>query len=1283
MLRQALWRPIPTTDVIGSVRMRLLGDGRRPRISTPPPARFLTILALMLAPALPTCTGGSTGGFLSVVEFRTRLLETYPTAEIAFADMGATSKSNAAVDASTLDIHEFVQATATFQQPLDEDQAHYIFAGLDVNLDGALTKPEFVDSMNAGMFLATITTSQTTSTSTSTVSTTTWSTTATTSTVTTSTTSMTNTSTSTTSSATTTGSSMPERMIYTDMPGKGLGPIGIDGDVPMAKFWEIVDGEIVVPPFLSGWPTAIIKLLDKDGDNVSTPEEFLAATSGFKVPLTSKQAETVFYQLDTDHDHSIGVHEVAKSVKESAIPPAITFAEYSSRARQMIGVVGISMQVAGVDITKLRKFTLGAIKRMMVLSFAEAGGVSTKLVRDATGRMESVLLSPKHTTAEEQSLQQDDAKDMSLLNLSRTALVIQGCIEVTNNQTVNDIIGALERHRKTMAEDLSQVRGVQNAGHGKIDPQDISFSGLQDARFSFFVADIHSDGSLDRTEFTDAAKRFQEPLTYTQVEYSFRGLDSDYDGKLSAGEFTGATLGHFVGPVFMGRTISIDDFTGRMWNAYGTSQDAFDAMKTNPAGINNFLALAARFKPPLTREQAEYAFEGLDTDRDGLLVNTEFLEALRFGNFFATTKDIQAMFAALLVEPVVGCEPTGALETCPLALSLACLLLFGYLLRTAFLGLRLPGIIGVILCGGTISFAGFLPAELLAVRGFLQELIFLFVLFTVGFELSVADMRAPVIIMSVLPALLEMLAIASYGAMILKLSTMQALLLGNALFALDGGRLSITMSQLGKRFEGHPVPRLVFTRAPAESCFALVSWGVLTGLAAPASEASTSGRLLAIAGVLRAAASVAGGLVFGFLCGKCVSLRHNAQALGRRVFTGTPVEAALMAAVAALAGYSLHVVNPFQPEIVVVVLGATLAFTLPARDLEAVDSSIGGVSIFAQLLLFGLLGMESDLAMLSQVPDMLPMMCFGLAFRFVGVFFATFLTMNVALCSCAQCKQANKASLCADALFCFFAALPRATLQGIFGSATVTAKAFHALPGSANAQGVIAVACRLYAVFLSIVGSLLLDALGPYMLAANELAAQRCDASTANEQHLVLEGWTLRQRILSGSSGHVPRNLFRLGLVSDRGDVVASPDCAPIPATEAVNALAEAYLVDPTVFSEMLEKITGNVGRDKDVIISKSAAAPFGSMAPSGYASVKHLPAYGGNEGLSRELMQSQAALSSQRHGETALPLRSNTIAHRLAQDCALPPLSLFEAMRPALDPNEGIIHGPMSQARH
>lgn len=429
----------------------------------------------------------------------------------------------------------------------------------------------------------------------------------------------------------------------------------------------------------------------------------------------------------------------------------------------------------------------------------------------------------------------------------------------------------------------------------------------------------------------------------------------------------------------------------------------------------------------------------------------------------------------------------------PVQLAIAYLFLVGYLWRTLFVSVRLPASVGVILSG--FVFSHFLQEDIKHGRDHLQSLAFFLVLLTAGLEIRIKDLRPYIFVMALLPATFEILAIAAYGVLALHYTAAEGLVLGTVLVCIGDGLVIPKMKEFQERFKGHAMPRLIFTWAPLEASYALTLFGVLVGLSAPANMPSVNMGLLVLANVVRILATVGAGAVLGAGSGWLITRRTQVTFMGQQVFTGAAVEAFLMVLAVTLIAFGLGAeeggqelvpmgFSPgslFQPELLVIVTGTFFSSVAEHDVLHGVEGILGGVWIFGQLMLFSMLGSRTTTSIFPQLPRVLPIMAVGLTFRFIGVFFATFLTIKMTPAEHCPFQRSTAAQ---DALFCFLSTLPRATIQGALGAVPVTQRFFQHSQTQETAENMIFLSARLYIVVMSVCGMILLNIIGSKLLEA-------------------------------------------------------------------------------------------------------------------------------------------------------------------------------------------------------
>merc|ERR1711879_275586 len=109
------------------------------------------------------------------------------------------------------------------------------------------------------------------------------------------------------------------------------------------------------------------------------------------------------------------------------------------------------------------------------------------------------------------------------------------------------------------------------------------------------------------------------------VDYAFRGLDADNDGKIYESELEGALkIGTFD-------CIVLRNFVSHMHSTYDKLEDAWDALRGKRKDINYrgfVVSGVGKFKSPMPRDQAIDAFHAFDTSKDNKINHAEFVDAV-------------------------------------------------------------------------------------------------------------------------------------------------------------------------------------------------------------------------------------------------------------------------------------------------------------------------------------------------------------------------------------------------------------------------------------------------------------------------------------------------------------------------------------------------------------------------------------------------------------------------------------------------------------------------------
>ena len=302
----------------------------------------------------------------------------------------------------------------------------------------------------------------------------------------------------------------------------------------------------------------------------------------------------------------------------------------------------------------------------------------------------------------------------------------------------------------------------------------------------------------------------------------------------------------------------------------------------------------------------------------------------------------------------------------------------------------------------------------------------------------------------------------------------------------------IICQEFSRAFPNHELPQLVFTWAPLEASFVLTTFGILTGLASPAHQEPTPISTIMLANTLRVVATLLAGFLLGGFCAHSMILIKRFEGFG--IFNGSASEMLLLLLAAALTAFALgkgdsgHELVPmgfcagsmFQPELLVIITGASFAHVSDEDVLQPLERMLGEVWTFGQIILFSMLGSKITAELVPELGSVLPVMAVGLVLRFVGVGLGVVLTSR---CSDNIVLQNYKV------IFCFLCTLPRATIQGALGAVPKKHHFFHGYPNDELVQNYIFDSAQLYILCYSVIGMILLHTVGPELLRRTETKA--------------------------------------------------------------------------------------------------------------------------------------------------------------------------------------------------
>ena len=292
-----------------------------------------------------------------------------------------------------------------------------------------------------------------------------------------------------------------------------------------------------------------------------------------------------------------------------------------------------------------------------------------------------------------------------------------------------------------------------------------------------------------------------------------------------------------------------------------------------------------------------------------------------------------------------------------MALGIAELVLLGLLFDWVFRLMKLPGLIGLLFLGVLMGPYGFnaLNAATQNIAADLRLIALIVILLRAGFEMSweaLSKVGTRAILMAFIPCVMEVAAITIFGPTLLPISRMEAAILGSVLGAVSPAvvvPLMIRFIEEGRGAE-KGVPTLVLAGASVDDAVAIVLCTSFLGIYVGESVNLTWQ-------VFSVPVSVIVGIVVGLLVGTALFKlfdRLNPRAT-KRVLIVLGVSIILLN----LQKHIEHVV-PFAALLSIMAVGFII---LEKREHAAheISSKLGKIWVFAQLLLFALVGTQVNI----------------------------------------------------------------------------------------------------------------------------------------------------------------------------------------------------------------------------------------------------------------------------------------------------------------------------------
>lgn len=352
--------------------------------------------------------------------------------------------------------------------------------------------------------------------------------------------------------------------------------------------------------------------------------------------------------------------------------------------------------------------------------------------------------------------------------------------------------------------------------------------------------------------------------------------------------------------------------------------------------------------------------------------------------------------------------------------SLAFILLLGLIMAEISKRLKLPRIVGMLFTGIVLGpfVLNLLDPKILSISAELRQIALLIILIKAGLSLDLKDLKKasrPALLLSFLPASFEILGYALLAPILLKISSVDALLMGSVLSAVSPAVVVPRMSMLMDEGYGtdKAIPQMIMAGASMDDIFVIVLFTSFLGMAMGQGVDLSQFAKIPISIVLGIAIGAVFGLVASFVFENSFSKKHLIRNSMKVIII--MALSFLLVAIEGLLKEKLAISS--------LIAVVTMAMTIRIKSVESVSARLSAkfakLWIAAEVMLFVLVGAEVDIRYTLDAGLMAVVMIFAaLAFRTIVVL--------IALAGTGLNKKEN--------LFTVFSYLPKATVQAAIGS---------------------------------------------------------------------------------------------------------------------------------------------------------------------------------------------------------------------------------------------------------
>ncbi len=350
--------------------------------------------------------------------------------------------------------------------------------------------------------------------------------------------------------------------------------------------------------------------------------------------------------------------------------------------------------------------------------------------------------------------------------------------------------------------------------------------------------------------------------------------------------------------------------------------------------------------------------------------------------------------------------------------SFALIFIFGLIAGWLCKKIRVPPLTGMLLAGIILGpyCLNIIDAKLLAISPEIRQTALIIILLRAGLALKTKDFAAvglPALLMSFIPACVEISAMLVFAPKILGISLLDAAILGTVIAAVSPAVIVPKMLHLMENGFGtrKKIPQLVMAAASLDDIFVIVLFTLCTGFAVDGN--------FSYASLLRVPSSIIFGAAAGVVLGLVLAAFFSATKIRDTIIMLITLSIAfILVAVESVVPGSIG----FSGLIAIMVMG----ISIQQKDTERarrISRKLSKLWIAAEMLLFTLVGIALDLSSIPVVGFYaLLLLCVVLIFRLLAVL----------ICLIGSPFTAQ------ERLFCSIAYMPKATVQAAIGAIPLT-----------------------------------------------------------------------------------------------------------------------------------------------------------------------------------------------------------------------------------------------------